>query len=129
MEVARKYDVPLSNHSTSSMLGLVALRQRDIPAAREAFTAAVNEATRLLDLTAERYEALDIKGLSLCGLALCGDPSQIPAAKAAYSAARAVTSDVGIVRSVLQRFDALAQADTDGILTEVRPIAAGTKPE
>ena len=73
------------------------------------------------------YEALDSKGLSLCGLALCGDRAQIPAAKAAYKAARAVTSDAGIVRDVLQRFDALAQADTDGILAEVRPVAAGMK--
>ena len=71
---------------------------------------------------------LDVKGLSLCGLALCGDPVQIPAAKAAYSAARAVTSEAGITRAVLQRFDALAQADTDGILADVRPVAAGVKP-
>ena len=107
------------------MLGVVALRQGDRNTAREAFTAAINEAGQLIALTAERYEALDFKGLSLCGLALCGDPAQIPAAKAAYQAARAVTSDAGIVPTVLLYFDALAQADTDGILAEVRPMAAG----
>ena len=83
VEAARKYDVPLSNHSTSAILGVVALRQGDMNTAREAFTAAINEASQLVALTADRYEALDVKGLSLCGLALCGDPAQIPAAKAA----------------------------------------------
>jgi tetratricopeptide (TPR) repeat protein len=129
VEVARKYDVPLSNHSSSAMLGVVALRQAELNTAREVFTAAINEASQLIALTADRYDALDVKGLSLCGLALCGDPAQIPAAKTAYSAARAVTSDAGITREVLQWFDALAQADADGILAEVRPIAAGVKPE
>ena len=129
VEAARKYDVRLSNHRTSAMLGVVALRQGDRNTAREAFTAAINEASQLIALSADHYEALDVKGLSLCGLALCGDPAQIPAAKAAYKAARAVTSDAGIVRDVLQRFDALAQADTGGILAEVRPVAAGMKPD
>ena len=118
-----------SNHRTSTVLAVVALRQGDVNTAREAFTAALNQATALLALTADRYDALDAKGLSLCGLALCGDPTPIPAAKAAFHAARAVTSAAGIVGSVLQLFDALAQADTDGILAEVRPIAAGVRSE
>ena len=128
-EAAREYDVRLSNHSTCAVLGVVALRQGDLNSAREAFTAAIKEASELIALTANLYAAIDFKGLSHCGLALCGDPAQIPAAKAAYKAARAVTSDVGIVRAVLQRFDALAQADTGGILAEVRPVAAGVKPD
>ena len=70
------------------MLGVVALLQGDRNAAREAFTAAANKASQLIALTADRYDALDFTGLSLCGLALCGEPAQIPAAKAAYQAAR-----------------------------------------
>ena len=124
-EAARKYDVFLSNHRSSAVLGVVSLLQGDMNAAKEAFTEATNQAGKLIALTADRYDALDVKGLSLCGLALCGDPSQIPAAKAAYQTARKVTSDAGIVRMALQYFDALAQADTDGILAEVRPVAAG----
>ncbi len=129
VEAARKYDVPLKNHSTSAMQGVVALRQGDLHTARSAFTAAINEASHLIALTADFYKALDAKGLSLCGLALCGDTEQIPAAKAAYKTARAVTSDGGIIRAVLQRFDALAHVDTHGILAEVRLVAAGIKPE
>jgi tetratricopeptide (TPR) repeat protein len=129
VEAARKCGVPLRNHSTLAMLGVVVLRQGDLNTAKEAFTTAINEASRLIDLTADLFAALDVKGLALCGLALCGDTVQIPAAKTAYSAARAVTSDAGIVRAVLQRFDALAQADSGGILAEVRPVAAGMKRE
>jgi tetratricopeptide (TPR) repeat protein len=128
-ETAREYDVPLRNHNTSTVLAVVALRQGDLNTAREAFTTALNQATALLAITADLYDALDAKGLSLCGLALCADPKQIPAAKEAFQAARVVTSAAGIVGRVLQLFDALAQADTDGILAEVRPIAAGVRSE
>jgi hypothetical protein len=124
-KAARKHDIPLSNHRTSAMLGVVALRQEDRNTAGEAFKDAISEASQLIALTPDWYDALDFKGLSLCGLALCGDLGRIPAAKAAYQAARAVTSDAGITRTVLQYFDALAQADYDGILAEVRPVAAG----
>jgi hypothetical protein len=124
-EAAQKYDVLLSNHSSSAMLGVVALLQGDRNTGKEAFTAAVNKAGHLLALTPDRYKALDVNGLCFCGLALCGDSAQIPAAKISYTAARAVTSDAGIVCMVLQYFDALAQADTEGILAEVRPFAAG----
>lgn len=127
IEAARKHDIPLANHSTSSMLGVVALRQGELKTAEEAFTAAINEASEMLKLTANRYDALDVQGLSLCGLALCRDPSQISAAEAAYKAARALTSDAGIIRAVLHRFDTVAHADTDGILANVRPVAAGVK--
>jgi len=128
-EGAQKYDVPSSNYRSSATLGVVALLQGDLDTARQAFTVATKLAGDLVASTAGHYSALDSKGLSFCGLALCGDPTQIPAAKAAYKAARAVTSDAGIVRDVLQRFDALAQADKNGILADVRPIAAGAKKE
>ena len=106
-------------------MGVVAMLQGDLNSAREAFTAAANKAYHLITMTADRVDALDFRGLSLCGLALCGDLAQIPAARAAYQAARVVTCDAGIVCTVLLYFDALAQADTEGVLAEVRPFAAG----
>ena len=127
IDAAWKYDDPLRNHSTSAILGVVALRQQDINTAREAFTAAIDETDKLITLTADWYDALDVKALSHCGVALCGDKAQISAASDAYKAARTVTSDLGVVRAVLQQFDALAHADTDFILNEVRTIAAGAK--
>jgi len=123
-EAARKYDFPLSNHTTSAVLGVVALRQGDCVAAQAAFATALNQANELLARSPQLYETLDTKGLALCGLALCENAKHIPAAQAAYKAARAISSDAGVVGRVLQLFDALAVADTDGILAEVRLAAA-----
>jgi tetratricopeptide (TPR) repeat protein len=124
-EAARQYDVPSSNHRTWATLGVVALRQGDRAAAQEAFVTALRQAGELLTRSPQYYIALDTKGLALCGLALCESPEHIPAAKEAYKAARTINCDVGTVGRVLRLFDALAQADTDGMLTEVRPVAAG----
>jgi len=126
-DAACKYDIFLSNHRALAVLGVVAVRQGDLNSAAAAFSAASNHASQLIDLTPNRYAALDIQGLSLCGLVLCRQPEQIQLAKAAYKAARALTSNLGVVRDILQRFDALSKADTKGLLAEVRPFAAGTK--
>jgi tetratricopeptide (TPR) repeat protein len=129
MEAAIKYDVPLNNHSTLALLGVVTLRQGDVDSARKAFTDALKEATTLATLTPHRYQALDVQGLSLCGLALCGDLMQVGKAKAAYKAARMVTSAAGVVRLALQLFDTLAPADTKRILVAIRSIVSGAKPK
>ena len=126
-EAARQYNFPLNNHQTWAVLGVTALRQGDRIAAQEAFTTALQKADELLARSPQYYMALDTKGLALCGLALSKNAEHIPAAKEAYKAARTINSDVGIVRLVLQLFDALAQADTVGKLTEVRAEAAGGK--
>jgi tetratricopeptide (TPR) repeat protein len=128
-EAARQYDVPLSNHKTWAVLGVVALRQGDCSAAQEAFATALQQAGKLLTRSPQLYDALDTRGLALCGLALCESSVHVPAAQEAYRAARVITSDAGIVGSVLQLFDALAKADPHGILAEVRAAAAGENPE
>jgi tetratricopeptide (TPR) repeat protein len=125
-ETARKYDSPRINHGTSTLLGVIALRQNDPAGAQESFTTAVIQAQELIAMTPERYGALDTLGLSYCGLSLCGDAERIADAKAAYKSARTIAPHKGIVRSVLQLFDALAQADKDGIMAEVRPFAAAS---
>jgi tetratricopeptide (TPR) repeat protein len=124
---ARQYDVPLNNHNTSAVLGLAALRQGDRIAAEEALTTALNQAGELLARSPQFYEALETRGLALCGLALCGNLEHIPAAKEAYKAARAINSHAGAIVYALQMFDILAKADTNGILADVRPDAAGEK--
>ena len=70
-EAARRYDVPQNNHNALALLGVIALRQDDRPAAREAFAAAVAAADGILAQTPEFFGALDAKGLACCGLALC----------------------------------------------------------
>ncbi|MCG3153475.1 MAG: Photosystem I assembly protein Ycf3 [bacterium] len=124
-ETARRHDVPENNHNVLALLGVIALRQTDRAAAQEAFTAAVQHAEQMVAHSAENYDALDAKGLSLSGLALCEGAQHVAAAMAAFRAARAINQDAGIVKRVLRLFDELAKVDVQGLLKEVRPAAAG----
>ncbi|RIK40647.1 MAG: hypothetical protein DCC55_14325 [Chloroflexi bacterium] len=124
-ESGRQYEESRSKHTVLNLIGLAALAQSDHQAARIAFQAA-NTATDLLLMHNPRnYLALDAKGLALCGLTLCEGESRVPAAIAAYRAARAATVAPGIVGRALRLFDALAVADVDGVLAPVRPVVAG----
>jgi tetratricopeptide (TPR) repeat protein len=125
-ESALQFDEPQNNHNVLALLGVIALRQNDQAAAREAFTAAISHADQLIEFSGgQNYEALDAKGLALSGLALLDGPQHIPAAVAAYHAARAITTAAGIVGRVLRLHDALAVADEQGLLAEVRAAAQG----
>jgi hypothetical protein len=124
-EAADRHRFPMDDAQTSTVLGVVTFREKDLSAARETFTAAIDRADGLLAMTPDRYDALDAKALALCGLVLCGDKEEIPAARAALAAARKVTSAPGVVKRVLQLFDALAVGDTNRLLADVRSVAAG----
>ena len=105
--------------------------------AHESFTAAIAHADALLAQTPELFDALDAKGLALCGLELVGTHSGVGArhasplhdAIAAYRAARAVNRDAGVVARVVRLLDALALADPQGAekLAEARRAASGEK--
>ncbi len=124
-EAASQYNEPRYNHYVLALLGVIALRQADRPAAQEAFAAAKQQAEQLLSHSAQNYAALDSKGLALSGLALCEGQQHVASAIAAYRAARAINKDAGIVKRVLRLFDELAKADANGVLAEVRAAAAG----
>ena len=98
-------------------------------AAQAAFAKALTQARDLLTHSPQLYTALYTQGLALCGLALCENVAHMPGAKEAYKAARALTTDAGVVGRVLLLFDALAEADTVGLLAEVRAEAAGEQPQ
>jgi len=129
VEAARQYHHPLLDMRNLALLGVVAYRQRDLNVAKHAFATAIDQADALLAMTPERYAALDAKAIALCGLALCGDTEQTFAARAAFRAARAITSAAGVVHKALQLFDALALGDESHLLADVRPAAAGEDPE
>jgi tetratricopeptide (TPR) repeat protein len=116
-EAARQYDEPGNNHYILVLLGLITLRQRDVAAARAAFTEAVAQAETMLTYSAQNYRALDSKGLALCGLAICGNSWRVAEAAEAYRAARAINKDAGVVRRALRLFDTLSEADTAGVLS------------
>ncbi len=122
-ESARQYDLPKNNHNVLALLGVISLRQGNPTAAKEAFTAAITSADALLGHSKKNYDALDTRGLALCGLALCEDDrNHIPDAINAYTAARAINKDAGIVGGVLRLFDEMAKADSKRLLTEVRNL-------
>jgi tetratricopeptide (TPR) repeat protein len=125
VEAARQFDVPEHNHKVRALLGVIALRQDDRTAAAEAFAKALGQAESMLVQSAQNYAVFDTMGLTLCGLTLCDQGNPIAAAIEAYQAARAINRDSGIVARVLRLFDALALADPDGGLAEVRRAAAG----
>ena len=129
IESARQCRFPLQDSRNSALSGIVSYGQSDLTAAKRAFVSAVEQAGAVLATGPELYAALDAKAIALCGLALCGDTEQTIAARAAFRAARAVTSAAGVVRKVLQLFDALALADESRVLADIRPDAAGDNAE
>ena len=82
-------------------------------------------ADQLLAKTYDNYEALDSKGLALCGLALCNDESHISECFEAFRAARKIAPHAGVVKRVLRLFDELVKCDEEGILKGVREVIAG----
>jgi tetratricopeptide (TPR) repeat protein len=126
IEEARRYESQGYNYILSALAGMIALRTGDPAAAMKSFQAAVAQAEAQLSYSEQVYRALDSKGLALCGLALAtGDKDFVLTAKDAYQKAREITKDTGIVADVLHLFDALGPADSEGVLVEVRAVAAG----
>ena len=134
VEAALQYDVPANNHSASTLHGIIALRQGDEVAAREAFVRAIGQADEILSKTAEFYSALDAKGLSICGLLICdlrlksGERSSdelIAEAVETFKKARKIAPHAGIVKATLRLFDELAKCDTEGILKDMRKAVEG----
>ena len=122
---ARRYDFPANTMAAWTATGIIQLRQSELVAASEAFARGLTEADGLLAFSGENVSALDHKGLALCGLALCEDGRHLPLAEEAFAAARKITRAEGVVASVLNLFDALARADKDGLLAQVRKAAEG----
>ena len=124
-EQARGYDFPKNNHNVAALLGVIALRQDDRPAARQAFQEAIVHADKILGEKSQLYNALDAKGLAVAGLALCGEPERLPEAEDAYRAARAINKDAGYVKRVVRLLDAIAGVEKNRVLADVRKAARG----
>jgi len=118
-EAALTYAVP-NDHHLKALLGLIRLRQADRAGAQRMFAEAVAKANSMLEFTAENYEAAEVKGLALSGLAVCGDRTRIGAATAAYGAARSIHQDAGTWGRVLRLFEILAKTDDATVLAPVR---------
>jgi tetratricopeptide (TPR) repeat protein len=125
IDKARQYDFPTNTVAAWTATGIIQLRQGDPAAASEAFARGSAEADRLLALSGQNVSALDNKGLALCGHALCENERHLAAAAEAFAAARKITGAKGVVAGVLNRLDALAVADKEGLLAPARRAAEG----
>jgi tetratricopeptide (TPR) repeat protein len=127
-EVTRRaagFNYPLNRNEAVLALGVVVLRRGDASSAKDALVAAVNQSDDLLSRSAKNPDALDVKGLAFCALALCDNVTHLDAARECFQAARLITSAPGRIKLLLQQFDALARADKTGLLIPLRKIAAG----
>jgi tetratricopeptide (TPR) repeat protein len=124
-EAAREHDVPLNNHNVLTLLGQITLRQGDLAAAAEMFSAAITHADGILERCEQNYDALDAKGLALAGLAVLEGGQRAAESIAAFRAARAITKAPGIVGRVRRLLEGLAPADTAGVLSPIYPAAEG----
>jgi tetratricopeptide (TPR) repeat protein len=145
IEAALQYDIPQYNHNTSTLHGIIVLRQGDESTAQQVFRRAIELADEILAKTSDYYTALDAKGLALCGLALVKDltgftesppagesvrenlSGLIEQAIETFRAARKIAPHAGVVKSVLRLFDELAKCDPNGILKDVRSAVQGVE--
>ncbi len=126
---AKEQVVPENAPDLFVLSGLIELRLGEDAEARHAFAEASRRADVSLERNASSYSALDAKGLAQCGLVLCESTRYFSAAVEAYREAREINSDRGIVQRVLRLFDALAEQDTDGLLSELRDLLASPRNE
>jgi tetratricopeptide (TPR) repeat protein len=117
---AREHSFPPDRAGLSLMSAIARLRQGQPAAASQEFHTAFTQADEQLRQASGDYEALDIKALALCGLALTTDPTKVVEASTVFRAARTITSADGIINRALALFNALAAADRGGILAGIR---------
>jgi tetratricopeptide (TPR) repeat protein len=142
---AEKYDRPNYNFNMSALHGIIALRQGERETAQEAFAKSIAQADEILAKTPEYYSALDAKGLSICGLTICGEDggrktvdggrettvngqsSTVYRQQAieTFQKARKIAPHAGVVKSVLRLFDELVKCDEEGVLNGVRDAVEG----
>ncbi len=108
-----------------ALQGVAAYRKGDLEDARRAFADAHMEAEILREREHRNYQVLDIDGLALSGLGLCGQRDRFNHAIRVYKAARAITCEQGVIRRALRLLDELAREQDE--LVEVRRAAAGRR--
>jgi tetratricopeptide (TPR) repeat protein len=124
IDTALNFDEPENTHNAQTVLGVIALQQRDGSTANDAFTRALAHAKMLIDYADRNYAAWDAKGIALAGLALLATDiaereSHLAGARMAFAKARSITDAAGVVTAVRQLLDALKVADTDGVLGDL----------
>jgi tetratricopeptide (TPR) repeat protein len=134
IEAAPGYDVPENNHNASALHGIIALRQGERETAQEAFRKSIAQADEILAKTTDFYDALDAKGLALCGKVVSSEwkvgsererDEVVAEAVKTFKRAREIAPHAGVVKSVLRLFDELVKCDEAGVLKDVRQAVQG----
>jgi tetratricopeptide (TPR) repeat protein len=107
-----------------ALFGLIAMHQASQSIAQEAFTEALLEVDVILSKNNRKFEALDIKALSLLSLTLCGDKDYLAEAKRAYQEARKISSHAGTVRRITRLFSELRIIFGDSKSQQATTLAA-----
>jgi len=127
IDEALLYEMFKKKHYSYNLLGTIMIRLKNIIQARVAFDIALSVSNELLEKTPDYFDVKDAKGLALCGLALLdNDPAKVTEARTVFYEARAKTKELkGHIRDIQRRFDELAKADSNNLLTGVREAIAG----
>ncbi|MBN8655971.1 MAG: tetratricopeptide repeat protein [Anaerolineae bacterium] len=126
IETALQYDILNNYYNGTALHGIIALRQGERETAQEAFMKSIAQADEILAKTPEYYDALDAKGLALCGLILCR--GAVPAPNDAietFRKARKIAPHAGVVKRNLRLFDELMKCEGGEILKDVRNAVEG----
>lgn len=113
-EIANRYDELEKDYNIQVLAGIIALKQRNIVEARKKFYNAVDSAKKLLSYDKDNYEALDVEGLALSGLALCFPDKKkeyISKSIEVYKKARKINNSRGIVNRVMILHETLGEDD------------------
>jgi tetratricopeptide (TPR) repeat protein len=116
-----------------SLHGIIALRQGERETAQEAFTKSIAQADEILAKTPDYFDALDAKGLSICGSAVIRDQvsgirdqeRDVAEAIETFKRAREIAPHAGVAKSALRLFDELVKCDEEGVLKGVRKVISG----
>lgn len=103
--------------------GLVLYRLGKVAAAQAAFHTACTEAWLRIEKEPREYLAHDAAGLSLAGLAICGERTRLARAVAAYHRARAIAPVLGARRRCTSQLQLFGESADQSILSAVRHAA------
>jgi tetratricopeptide (TPR) repeat protein len=125
IRAAAQFKFPLNLPDVFVVLGIVALRQGDCDTGQRSFTTSLQHIRAMNDKSHPLYQDIFTTGLALCGLAICENAAYVSIAKTTFGEARAICAEKGVIQWITQLFDALAKADSNGLLREVRPCITG----
>jgi hypothetical protein len=105
------------NHQALCVLGVIALREREVSHANRAFKMALEQAAISLGRCSRHFDALYSQGLARCGLAVCeSDEAYITKAAADFEAAKLINSDIIILQRARRLLDQIEKVDSTGLI-------------